>query len=86
MITQVLQCFVTVLSRCASLLFSLPVADGVSLGSFLTAAAILGVVISVVFSGIRGFVALYNADYDARQREKAQLARDAARNRRKGGS
>lgn len=86
MISQVLECFVAVLGRCAAMLFSLPVADGVSLGSFLTAAAILGVVISVVFSGIRGFVSLYNSDYDARQREKAQLAKDAARDRRKGGS
>lgn len=75
MISQVFECFVTVLGRCAAMLFRLPLSEGVTLGSFLTACAVLGVVIAVVFAGIRAFVGLYNDAYDERQKAKAQEAR-----------
>lgn len=81
MILECFQCFVTVLGRCAAILFSLPITDDVSLGSFLTAGVILGAVISVVLAGLRMFVTLYNEDYDAHQREMNQNARNAVRSR-----
>lgn len=72
MAETVFSCFLRVLQGCASMLFSLPVISGVSVGSFLTAAAIMGVVISVVFAGIRSFVGLYNRAYDERQKARKE--------------
>lgn len=70
MITQVFECFITVLGRCAAMLFNLPVTSGVSVGSFMVAGAVFGVVIAVVFAGIRAFVGLYNNTRDSRSEEK----------------
>lgn len=68
MIIDVFNTFVSVLGRCAASLFNLPVTDSVSVGSFLVAAAVLSVVIGVVFAGIRSMVAFNNSDYESRQR------------------
>lgn len=68
MIIDVFNTFVSVLGRCAASLFNLPVTNSVSVGSFLVAAAVLSVVIGVVFSGIRSMVAFNNSDYESRQR------------------
>lgn len=68
MIIDVFNTFVSILGRCAASLFNLPITDQVSVGSFLVAAAILSVVIGVVFSGIRSMVAFNNDDYNQRQK------------------
>lgn len=60
MVVQVFNAFIAVLGRCASLLFNLPITDNVSLGSFMVVSAILGAIISVIFSGLRAFLSLYS--------------------------
>lgn len=68
MAETVFACFLRVLRGCVDMLFSLQISSGVTVGSFLAASAIMGVVISVVFAGIRSFVGLYNRAYDERQK------------------
>lgn len=68
MIIDVFNTFVSILGRCVASLFSMPITTSVSVGSFLVAAAVLSVVIGVVFSGIRSMVAFNNDDYSKRQR------------------
>lgn len=84
MILQVFECFITVLGQCAGILFSLQIANGVSVGSFMVAGAVLGVVISVVFAGIRSFVGLYNSEVEKRDMAatRRQIQEDNARARR----
>lgn len=82
MIGNVFTVFVSVLGRCAAFLFSLPITDRVSVGSFLVAAGVMSVMIGVVFAGIRSFVAYENAVYDETQKLKYKMYMSEQRSKR----
>lgn len=60
MIVRAFNTFIDVMYEAAWTLFQLPITKTVSVGSFLAAAAILSVMIGVIFAGIRGFVSFSN--------------------------
>lgn len=79
MIIDVFNTFVSILGRCAASLFNLPITNTVSVGSFLVAAAVLSVVIGVVFAGIRSMVAFNNNDYSERMRQERREMRASSK-------